>query len=99
MPLGERVMDCRTARLLLEFTDSHPSEIEPSELENLELHLGECTACRSYAESERALEDHIARAMRAVPLTQHQYRYPTFGEVGQFIGCNLVRRTHRIASP
>jgi hypothetical protein len=63
-------MDCRTARLLLEFTGSRPAEIEPSEQESLEEHLAECTPCRTYAEAERALEDHLARAMRAVPLPE-----------------------------
>jgi hypothetical protein len=64
------MMDCRTARLLLEFTGSRRSEIEPSELESLEDHLADCPQCRGYAESERALDEHIARAMRAVPLPE-----------------------------
>jgi hypothetical protein len=57
------MMDCRTARLLLEFTGSRRSEIEPSELESLEDHLADCAQCQSYAESERALDEHIARAL------------------------------------
>jgi hypothetical protein len=63
-------MDCRTARLLLELTGSRPSEIESSELESLEEHLGDCTSCRSYADLERAMDDHIARAVQSVPVPE-----------------------------
>jgi hypothetical protein len=63
-------MDCRTARLLLEFIGNRASEMEPDERESLEDHLADCPECRLFAESERRIEERIGRAMRAVEIPE-----------------------------
>jgi hypothetical protein len=60
-------MDCRTARLLLDFVRPRPSELAADEAAALEGHLSGCPECDSQARVERQLEDHIGRAVRDVP--------------------------------
>jgi hypothetical protein len=63
-------MDCRTARLLLEFTHPGGSELagDPAEAAALETHLHICPDCDAVARTDRRVDAHIGQAMRAVPL-------------------------------
>lgn len=67
-------MDCRTARLLLDFAHPRSTELEPSEIEALEGHLAVCSECEAQARIERQIDDHIGGAIRAVvvPDNLHQ---------------------------
>lgn len=59
-------MDCKTARLLLEFSRPYTSELPPGELGALEEHLAICPECSQLARGERAWDDHVAAALRDV---------------------------------
>lgn len=59
-------MDCKTARLLLDFARPQARELEAGEAEALEGHLDHCPECHSQAQSERQLDDSLGRAMRQV---------------------------------
>src|SRR5438094_788506 len=61
-------MDCRTARLLLDFARPIPAELEADASRDLEHHLAGCADCDSLARAERRLDEPLGRAMRAVPL-------------------------------
>lgn len=59
-------MDCKTARLLLDFARPQARELEAEEATALERHLDHCPACHSQARGERELDDCLGRAMRQV---------------------------------
>ncbi|MBY0523496.1 MAG: DUF3379 family protein [Gemmataceae bacterium] len=59
-------MDCRTARLLLDFARPLATELEESDGEALATHLAECPTCGALRRTERRLDDHLGRAMLAV---------------------------------
>jgi Putative zinc-finger len=59
-------MDCKTARLLLPFAGPTPGELPPREADDLEAHLDACPECASAARAERALDEPLGHAMRAV---------------------------------
>jgi hypothetical protein len=61
-------MDCKTARLLLDFARPLCPEMEPADAEALQGHLAECPECGPFAMQERRLDDHLGRAMRDVPV-------------------------------
>ncbi|HKI38121.1 MAG TPA: zf-HC2 domain-containing protein [Gemmataceae bacterium] len=61
-------MDCKTARLLLDFHRPRSGELPPEEAAELERHLGACPECDASARAERRLDDHFGRAVREVPL-------------------------------
>src|SRR5262245_38578280 len=65
-------MDCRSARLLLDFDrpqlQGTRPELEGDEVEALRTHLADCDACRSLAQDERAADDALSRAVKAVPV-------------------------------
>jgi hypothetical protein len=62
-------MDCKTARLLLAFDRPLPApELEAGEAERLHEHLAECPECGSAAQTERQVDQHLGRAMRAIPV-------------------------------
>jgi hypothetical protein len=61
-------MDCRTARLLLEFVRPHATELEADDADGLEAHLCGCPECEALARSEHQLDDHIGHAIRDVPV-------------------------------
>jgi hypothetical protein len=63
-------MDCKTARLLLDFVRPHASDLEAAEGEKLDEHLVECSDCRALAQNERRLDDHLGQAVRAVAIPQ-----------------------------
>jgi len=61
-------MDCKTARLLLDFARPLCPELEPADAEVLQPHLADCPECGPFAASERRLDDHLGRAVRDVPV-------------------------------
>jgi hypothetical protein len=63
-------MDCKNARLLLDFARPQGTELDTCEAEALESHLADCPECGCAAQNERRLDDHIGRAMRAVPVPE-----------------------------
>src|SRR5438067_9091030 len=60
-------MDCRTARLLLEFARPFTTELDATEAAALEQHLAGCPNCRAAAHVERCVEEQLRAAMQAVP--------------------------------
>src|SRR5437660_2739927 len=63
-------MDCRTARLLLEFARPRIAELPPSDGDALEAHLASCTDCDALARAEREADARLGQAMQAVPLPE-----------------------------
>jgi hypothetical protein len=61
-------MDCRTARLLLDFHRPRAGELPADEAADLERHLAGCPECDSAGRAERRLDEHIGRAVRDVPV-------------------------------
>ncbi len=61
-------MDCRTARLLLDFARPEARELEAEEAAELERHLDHCPDCHSQAHNERQLDDRLGKAMRQVEI-------------------------------
>jgi hypothetical protein len=59
-------MDCKTARLFLQFHRPSTGDLDGSEAEELEHHLAHCTECNALASAQRRLDQHFGRAMRAV---------------------------------
>jgi hypothetical protein len=59
-------MDCKTARLLLDFARPQARELEAEEAEALESHLDHCPDCHSQARGERLFDDRLGKAMRQV---------------------------------
>jgi hypothetical protein len=59
-------MDCKTARLLLEFARPHHPELDPVDLRAIEAHVGSCPDCSLAAKHERDLDEQLAQAMRQV---------------------------------
>lgn len=59
-------MDCKTARLLLDFVRPQARELEPEEAGELESHLDRCADCHGAARNQRQLDDCFGRAMRLV---------------------------------
>jgi hypothetical protein len=62
------MMDCRTARQLLDFARPLHAELEKVELQELETHLAECPECGPLARAERQADQHLGKAMRSVPV-------------------------------
>jgi hypothetical protein len=63
-------MDCRTARLFLDFQRPRAPELPPDDAAELARHLAVCPECDATAQSERRLDDHVGRAVRDVPLPE-----------------------------
>lgn len=61
-------MDCRTARLLLDFARPRVPELAATEADALHRHLGDCPDCTALQRAETRLDEPIGRAMRDVPL-------------------------------
>ena len=59
-------MDCRTARLLLDFSHPQAHELEAEEAGALEHHLDHCPDCHGLARAERRLDEQLGKAMRQV---------------------------------
>lgn len=63
-------MDCKTARLLLEFARPRLPELESAEAAALEVHLGDCPDCAALARAGQLADTAIASAMVAVPVPE-----------------------------
>jgi len=74
-------MDCKTARMLLEFARPQALELEPRDANDLAGHFEQCPDCSAAAHAERRLDDCIGRAMRRV-------------EVPETLRQNLLTRLH-----
>jgi hypothetical protein len=61
-------MDCKTARLLLDYARPAPAELPGGDVAALESHLSACPECEAVARTERQLDDHVGRAVRDVPV-------------------------------
>lgn len=59
-------MDCKTARLLLDFARPKASELEAEEAAALENHLDHCPDCHRQARGQRQLDACLGKAMRQV---------------------------------
>jgi len=59
-------MDCKTARLLLDYHRPRRTELDPAEARALEDHLAACPDCDAAARAERRLDDQFGRAVRQV---------------------------------
>jgi hypothetical protein len=59
-------MDCKTARMLLDFARPHCAELDPAEARSLQEHLAHCPECDALAQAERAADEHIGEAVRQV---------------------------------
>ncbi|HEV3204037.1 MAG TPA: hypothetical protein VGY77_06630 [Gemmataceae bacterium] len=63
-------MDCKTARLLIDFARPLASELEICEAERLQDHLADCPECGSLFRAERKVDDHLGQAMRTVSIPE-----------------------------
>ena len=59
-------MDCKTARLLLDFLRPGAAELERADADALEGHLAGCPQCDALAHRERQFDSALGRAMRQV---------------------------------
>ena len=64
-------MDCKTARLLLDFARPLCPELDTADAEALHSHLAECPECGPFAAGERRIDGHFGRAVRDVPVPEH----------------------------
>lgn len=88
-------MDCKTARLLVEFFRPVASELTGSEAKALELHLAECAECARFAQAERAWEARVAGAVQEVPIPA-QLRERLHAGVDLAHARRRVQRTRRL---
>jgi hypothetical protein len=63
-------MDCSNARLFLCFHRPGCDDLDGPEAEELNRHLAHCTECGALADTERRLDQHLGRAMRAVEVPE-----------------------------
>lgn len=61
-------MDCKTARLLLDYARPAPAELPGGDAAAVEGHLTACPECEAAARAERQVDDHLGRAVRDVPV-------------------------------
>jgi hypothetical protein len=61
-------MDCKTARLLLDYARPAPAELPGGDAAALEGHLTACPECEAVVRAERQVDDHLGRAVRDVPV-------------------------------
>jgi len=59
-------MDCKTARLLLEYARPAAAELDAAETQALEEHLAGCEGCDQLARAERRADEAVGKAMRRV---------------------------------
>jgi hypothetical protein len=59
-------MDCKTARLLIDFVRPNSGEMDAAEAAVFEQHLAACPECDALARAERGVEHAFAKAMQAV---------------------------------
>ncbi len=63
-------MDCKTARMMLEFSGPEAGELDQDAAAELEGHLADCLDCQDLAHHERRIDKHLGQAM-------HRSRFPT----------------------
>jgi hypothetical protein len=63
-------MECKHARLLLEFARPRGTDLAADDAADLEGHLAECSECGTLACDERRLDHHLGHAMRAVTVPE-----------------------------
>jgi hypothetical protein len=61
-------MDCKTAHMLLDIARPWAAELDAAEAGALREHLAGCPACAARAEAERGVDEHLASAIRDVPV-------------------------------
>jgi hypothetical protein len=61
-------MDCKTARYLLDFARPQVSDLDAPDRAALGEHLAHCSECDALNRGERQLDEHLGRAVRAVPV-------------------------------
>jgi len=59
-------MDCKTARLLLDFAQARPPELDAGDREALDSHLADCVDCGLLFRTEAEAEDRLRAAMAHV---------------------------------
>jgi hypothetical protein len=59
-------MDCKTARLLLDFARPQACEVDPADSQLLAGHLDRCTECDQAARAQRQVDGWVGQAMRQV---------------------------------
>jgi len=59
-------MDCKTARLLLDFARPQAHELQAEEAGALQSHLDHCPDCHGLARGERQFDEQFSKAMRQV---------------------------------
>ena len=59
-------MDCKAARLIIDLACPGRAELDAVESAALDDHLEDCLMCRSHADFEWRVDDHLGRAMRAL---------------------------------
>lgn len=64
-------MDCKTARLLLEFARPLSAELDTDDAEGLREHLADCPECGPLYRADRQADEHLGQAVRAVPVPEH----------------------------
>ena len=64
-------MDCKTARLLLDYARPHPAELDSAESGRFEEHLSACEGCDQLARGERLADEAVGKAMRQVDVPDH----------------------------
>jgi len=63
-------MDCRTARLLMDFARPRCSELPADDADALGQHLAGCADCDALARAERAADARLGEAMRVVSIPE-----------------------------
>jgi len=56
-------MDCKTARMMMDFAHPPKTELDGDERKAFQAHVQECVDCASLAYVERKLDEHLGRAM------------------------------------
>jgi hypothetical protein len=59
-------MECKDARLLLNFVRPRANELDAAEARALDRHLRDCPDCEAHAQAERRLDEHLGKALRDV---------------------------------
>jgi hypothetical protein len=61
-------MDCKTARMLIDFARPRCRELDQQETDALDTHLRDCHECAHATRAEHAADERISRALKDVPV-------------------------------